>query len=324
VTLIIGPNISLDQTVSVPRLTVGTIHRVPTVIKQAGGKGVNVARAMRTIVFGYPLLCGCLGGDIGVAVEGYLVRERIRYRPFHTQGETRVCFSIADEATGEQTEVYENGAPLTQDEVARFVALAEELMAQQANTTHSRWVGLTGSLPPGMPPDLYARLIASARTHGLHTLLDAKGEALRAGLAAGPTLLKVNAAELGDALGQSTLAQAEPAQVADVAAQAISHIPAGMAVITLGARGAVAVSSEGRWHVASPPVEAISPVGSGDSVAGAMLTLLENSPLDAIALRAAVRYGVAAGAANTRHLGAAQFAEAEVKELLDKTQVNPL
>ncbi len=333
-TLIIGPNISLDQTVSVPHVTVGAIHRAPVAIKLAGGKGANVARAMRRLLFGDPLLCGCFGGAIGAAVEGLLVREHIRYRPFRIQSETRICFSIADETTGEQTEVYEQGAPLSEAESEGFIALAEQLLDEQT-VGHSRWVGLTGSLPPGMPDDLYARLIASAHAHGLHTLLDAKGEALRAGLTAVPDLLKINATELGDALGQPTLDQAEPAEIAEATAQAISHIPGGVAIITLGARGAVVVATGGgRWHIEAPRVKAISPVGSGDAVAGALLVFFDGDThtpdthtpdtSDERSLVSATSFAMAVGAANAQHLGASQFTEAEVRALTGQAQMREL
>lgn len=309
-TLVIGPNLSIDQTVAVPRLRIGVIHRVPTVRKLAGGKGANVARALR-ILGEDPLLLGFAGGPAGEQLAAYLRADGIAHRLVPTQGETRVCFSIADDSTGEQTEFYEGGAPVTDAEIAALLAATETAVRGH------RWVALTGSLPRGAPPTLYAQLIASVRRHGACVLLDAKGAALAAGIAAAPDLLKVNRAELAEYSARSL---DTPAQVADAALAALGgHATAG-ALITLGAAGAVVVHAESRWLIVPPAILARSPVGSGDSVAAGVLAALARGE-DMVA---AARLGVAAGAANAQHLGGARFTRAEVEALLPGCTVTAL
>lgn len=304
-TLIIGPNLSVDQTLSVPTLAVGTIHRVPEILKLAGGKGANLARALR-ILGEEPLLCGFAGGPAGAQLVAYLRADGIAHRIVPIRGETRVCFSVADAATGAQTEFYEGGPLVTAGEVAALLEAAAALVAGHA------WVALTGSLPRGAPPDLYARLTAIARAHGARVLLDAKGDALVAGLAAGPDLLKINRGELEGALGGPL---ATPARVAEGAASVLG--PGADAVITLGAAGAVVVTAAAHWLIMPPAVAAISPVGSGDSAAAGVLAGLARG----LALVEAARLGVAAGAANALHLGAARFTRAEVEALLPGCRV---
>jgi fructose-1-phosphate kinase PfkB-like protein len=329
-TLIVGPNLSLDQTVAVPRLRVGTIHRVPEVLRLAGGKGGNVARAL-AILGGEPLLCGFAGGPVGRLVEANLVRDGVPHRLVATAGETRICFSVADDASGEQTEFYEAGSAVTVNEVAALLAAVEACLADQ------RWVVITGSLPPGAPDDLYATLIERAHRAGARTLLDAKGRALAAGLEAGPDVLKINRAELADHVGREL---ATPVMVAMAAAEVVglpSDPPpvAGFqgasprdgrparapgAVITLGAAGAVVAGVDGWWRVMAPPGAARSPVGSGDSAAAGVVLGLERG----LGLREAARLGVAAGTANARHLGGARFTRGEAEAILAEVPAAPL
>jgi 1-phosphofructokinase family hexose kinase len=307
--LVVGPNLSIDQTVAVAHLEVGTIHRVPSILRLAGGKGTNVARALRTLGE-KPLLCGFTGGPTGKLLTAYLRAEGIAHRLVPTRGETRVCFSIADEATGAQTEFYEAGAPVSDEEIAALVATAEASLAGQG------WLILTGSLPVGAPADLYARLIALARSRGMRTLLDARGAALAAGLAERPDVVKVNRGELAEYLER---APGTPGEVAEAAA-AVADRLGGIAIITQGSEGAVAAGPEGRWRVSPPAVRARSPVGAGDSAAAGVVAGLARG----LALPDAVRLGVATGTASALHLGAARFPRAEVDAIHAGCQVAPL
>ena len=297
--LVVGPNLSVDQTVGVPRLRVGEIHRVPTIVKLAGGKGANAARAMR-ILGAAPLLIGFAGGPIGEQLAAYLRADGIAHHLVPTSAETRVCFSIADAATDQQTEFYEAGAGVTQEEVRELLAAVE--MRVRAG----EWVVLTGSLPRGAPEDLYARCIDIAHRAGAHVILDARGAALTAGLRAVPDLVKVNRGELAECASR-TLESVE--QVAEAAAALGTSMGA---IITLGGEGAVVVGERRRSLVRPPGIAVVSPVGSGDAAAaGIAVGLTEGRDL-----AEAGRMGVAAGTANALHLGAARFTREEYTRVL--------
>ncbi len=299
--LIVGPNLSIDQTVVVPRLRVGEIHRVPEIVRLAGGKGANVARAARTLGAD-PLLVGFVGGPLGDAFAAYLRADGIASELVRTEGETRVCFSIADEASGQQTEFYEAGAPVSAMECARLLEVAA------AHAGRHRWVVITGSLPRGAPEDLYARLVTLAHDHGCRALLDARGAALAHGVAAQPDVVKINRGELAELVGTPLASLEECAR----AARGCAVAPGGAVIVTDGAAGAALVTDAGAWRVAPPPVAARSPVGSGDSAAAAIATALERGE-DWLA---ALRWGVAAGTANALHAGAARFTRAEAEQVL--------
>ncbi|MBF6590439.1 MAG: hexose kinase [Ktedonobacterales bacterium] len=311
--LVVGPNLSIDQTVAVPRLEVGSIHRVPEILKLAGGKGTNLARALRALGE-EPLLIGFAGGAAGAQLRAYLAADGITARLVSTQGETRACFSIADEATGAQTEFYEAGPVVSAAEVDALLAVAEASLVEWPRPAQT-WVALTGSLPRGVPTDLYAQLLARTHLHGARVLLDARGPTLEAGLAAGPALLKINRGELVGVAGRSLPTAAAVAE----AAGATVRLEAGAAaVITLGAAGAVVVSAAGRWLI-TPPVglPILSPVGSGDATAAGLLAGVRRG----LPLLGAARLGVAAGTANALRLGAARFTATEAAALVAHCQI---
>lgn len=303
--LVCGPNLSIDQTVSVPRLAVGTIHRVPTILKLAGGKGTNVARALR-ILGGEPLLLGFAGGPAGEQLGAYLRRDDIAHALVPIAGETRVCFTIADEMTREQTEFYEAGPAVSAAEVDALLATLE------ASVAGHQWVVVTGSLPHEAPVDLYARCVDIAHRAGARVVLDARGAALAAGIAARPDVVKINATELSGHAGRPLQTVRDVASVAASLPGAGEGKGGGGAIITLGQAGAVVAHAGACWHVAPPAVAAISPVGSGDAAAAGVVLALEG---DADLVEAA-RLGVAAGTANALHLGAAHFSRSEVERIL--------
>jgi tagatose 6-phosphate kinase len=307
--LVVCPNLSLDESVSVPNLNVGTIRRVDSILRLAGGKGANVARAMRVLGTD-ALLIGFAGGAPGELLARYLDSDNIAHVLVPVRGDTRTCFTIADEQSGKQTELYGAGPEVNAQEVDSLLhAVGEHLKGH-------RWMIVTGSPPPAARVDLYADIIRLAKRHGVRTLIDANGPALEAGIAAAPDIVKVNAQELGGATGTQP---STPREVA-AAAERLFKSGVGAALITLGSEGAVLVAQDIRRHVRSPRRKVVSPVGSGDAAAAAMLVALDRGD----GLELAARAAVAAGTANAMHLGAGRFTWAEYEEILAQCDPVPL
>ena len=299
--LVVGPNLSLDETVAVPALHPGTIHRVGEILRLAGGKGANVARSL-SVLGVRPHLVGFAGGPTGDLLTDLLDGDGISHALVRTRGATRTCFTIADATSGAQTEFYGAGSPVTEDEVSALLRAATERLDGQD------WVVVTGSLPPGTPEHLYAELIVLARQRGVRTLLDAKGAALTAGIAARPDVVKVNSGELAGVFGLT------PCAPEDVAACADQLLARGVAVslTTLGRDGAVLVAPAVREHVRHPDRQVVSPVGSGDAAAAGMVAALARGAY----AREAALAAVAAGTANALHLGAARFSREDYDSIL--------
>jgi len=304
-------NAAVDRTYSIEGFALDRVHRPSESRVVAGGKGVNVARVLRRLG-GDALATGFAGGYHGRFVERSLNEEGIPHEFVRTRGESRLCIAIVDPATGTQTEVNENGPTVTLSEVRRLVRRVDELLSR----VRPKWVVLSGSVPPGAPDDIYARLIERARDAGVRTVLDASGGPLSRGVAARPWMVKPNRAEMGHLSGSP------PRTVEEAGDQCARLVRGGVELVvgTLGAEGALLVSSEGAWHAVPPPVPFVSAVGSGDALVAAMLWSLDRGST----LPDALRLGVAAGAANATVFGAGFCTAEQILGLAPSVSVRDL
>ncbi len=296
-----APSPAIDKLFEIEELRPGRIHRPEAFVPVAGGKGLNVARAAATLGAAVHAVC-LLSGHAGRWVADALAAEGVRASAVWGPGETRSVLSVADRATAGLTEFYERAPALGEATWAAFEAAVGEALADAA------WLTLSGSLPPGAPPDAYARLARRARERGVRVALDATGEPLAAGLAGAPDLVKVNAEEAaelapGCAPGDGTALAAALRERAGQDA---------VAVVTLGADGAVLAGPDGGWRGRAPAVGRY-PVGSGDALLAGLLAGLERG-LD---WRAALAAGLGAGAANAERAGQGRLDPARARALTE-------
>ena len=228
-----APNPSVDRLLEVDRLVPGTIHRPTLVRAVAGGKGLNVARA--AVALGATVTAvGIVAGHNGRWLAEAAASDGIVGRFVWTDGETRVCTSIADAETGELTEVYEAGPAATDQAWAAFEDEIAEVIASGGIDAMT----ISGSLPPGAPRDGHARLVALASAAGLPVAIDgvasgSVGHATWAGvLRARPWLVKANREEASG----FTRDIADPDQSFE-AARAMVDGGAANAIVTLGPGG---------------------------------------------------------------------------------------
>jgi len=174
-----------------------------------------------------------------------------------------------------------------------------------------RYLVLSGSLPPGVPSDFYARVGCIANASGARTILDTSGEALRLGVHDGLYLLKCNLRELGELAGH---ALTDEAQQEAAAAQLLASGYSEVVVVSLGAAGALVVSKDGWERLRVPTVPVESKVGAGDSmVAGIVLRLSQGRPL-----REAILFGLAAGAAAVMRPGTQLCRREDTERLFER------
>ncbi|MBE2220586.1 MAG: 1-phosphofructokinase family hexose kinase [Anaerolineae bacterium] len=298
--LCVNLNAAIDKTIVVDGFELGVIHRPEAVKSLAGGKGCNVARALHT--FGEkPVVTGWVGGTAGQFIEKALQTEGIATDFVYTDFESRTCTSILDSRNQVLTEIYENGDPVPPEKVAEMVAHFREIVDDYEA------VSLSGSLPPGVPQDMYAQLIEIAHEANVPAFLDSSKEALLQGVAAKPFLIKPNETEV------AILAAQEPHTLAEFAAAAavISNRYETIVVLSLGKNGAIAARGNEVVHVQNPQVEAISAVGSGDCMLGGLVYGFSKG----LPFAEAVVQGVAAGTANTLIIGAGQFKMADFERV---------
>ena len=298
-------NACVDKTYTVPGFALGRVHRPSQTLVTAGGKGINVARAYRTLG-GEATATGFLGGANGDFLQRAMLTEGITPQFVRVTEESRVCIAIMDPVGGTQTELNENGPRVTPADGDALLALLRELLPGR------NAVVISGSIPPGTPPTLYRDIVALAQEgFGVRAVLDSSGEALRLGAQARPFLLKPNVHE-AHTLGVGAEGCVEAARELRTAC----GVP--LALVTDGPRGAALAGLEGVWEAVPPPVAVASAVGSGDSLTAAFLWGLANGYNEGEALRV----GVAAGAANATAYGAAFFSRDLVFALAEQTSVN--
>jgi 1-phosphofructokinase family hexose kinase len=307
--LCITPNPALDITMVVPDFSLAQVHRSQHTVVAAGGKGVNVARAIQNLG-GEPICGGFLGGHTGDRIVDLMHTEDLPHVWTYIKGETRTCCIVADTASGKATVINDYGPTITGAEWAQFVADVKHTAEAKA------CICFSGSLPPGSPVDEFAALVRDLSAAGQTVWVDTSGKSLLAMLGIPGIGIKVNDDEAGAILGRRL---ATPDDCAVAAAEFVQRGAVGVA-ITLGARGAVYADSQGAWLAVPPSVKVMDAVGSGDSFfAGLALALTNNLPGDQ-----ALAWATAAGTANAMSVGGGAFTRAEFDTVLAQTRITRL
>jgi 1-phosphofructokinase family hexose kinase len=305
-------NVALDRTVAVPRMRLGRRHRAVESRRGPGGKGVNVARALKEL--GEPVIAtGLAGGPTGARVRELLAAEDVLHDFVEVGGDSRTNISIVDPTSGEQTEINERGPQVTSAELERFSGRLRYLAGG------ADFCVLAGSLPPGAPNDFYADLITVLREVGVPALLDTDGEPMRAGLRAQPAVVAPNITEAEGAVGYEFR---DPDDIA-MGLAGLLEMGAEEAVITTES-GCAAICGPGaerrRYEVRIQPLEAVARAGSGDAFLAGYVSARRagRGPADCLV------HAVACGAESTQHLGAGMLNSAEVARLADQVEVRTL
>jgi tagatose 6-phosphate kinase len=304
--LCLNLNAAIDKTIVVSQFQINKIHRPESVMLLAGGKGCNVARALKRLGQ-KPVVSGWVGGFAGQFIENELHEEDIQTAFVHTDFESRTCTSILDQTNQTMTEIYENGESVPAekiDELRDFVA---------TNIKKYQAITLSGSMPPGVPSDFYAEVIEIANKENVLTFLDSSGEALRKGIAARPFLVKPNEAEIKSLLGIDPEESVDFPRVAEETSTKYRT----KVLLSLGAAGAVAADVSGVYLIENPRVEAISAVGSGDCT----LAGIVHGYLQGYSFKDSVVCGIAAGTANTLMIGASQFRMDDYERLCSEVKL---
>lgn len=256
-------NPAIDVTYAVGVLRRGQVQRVTEVVERAGGKGVNVARVLRSL--GEDVVAtGLSGGPGGAVLAEGLAADGLPGELVEALPDLRRTL-VVHEADGTTTSFWEPGRPPA-DPTAAADALADRLEARLAD---ARAVAVSGSLPPGVDPGLPARLAAMAAERGVPALVDVDGAALRTAAAGGHAVLAPNLDELARLTGADRYTSTRDA----LAAARTLVPPAGPApavVLTMGADG-MAVVLPGETLMARPPERVRgNPTGAGDAASAAV------------------------------------------------------
>lgn len=276
-------------------------------LHDAGGGGVNVARVL-TRLGGHCVSVCPTGGPSGHWLEKRMRDEGLDSVFLPIADETRVSFTVHEHSTGAEFRFVMPGPHLSEAEWQAALQHLEGLQPFPAILVAS------GSLPPGVPADFYARLARLCRARGARMVLDTSGPALAAALAEGVYLFKPNLKELAELAGRP-LETEQQWQAA--ARQLITDGKAQVVALTLGHLGALLVTREALWRAPPLDVAVSSAVGAGDSFVGALVWGLQQG----LPLEQAFGWGIAAGTATLLSAGTALCTPADVQRLQAQVRV---
>jgi 1-phosphofructokinase family hexose kinase len=296
-------NAAVDRTLLVPSFQVGQRHRASIGFLSAGGKGINVGRALKRL--GVPVVCtGLAGGRNGTLLVEELTQEGILNDFVRIRGESRTSTAVLDPTSNFYTEINEWGPEVADDELD---TLREKLAYL---TQGAEFVVFAGSLPRGVEADFFAEVVRdTGRRHQL-AVVDTDGEPLRVGTAAEPYLVAPNVREAEELVGHEFVDDEDLASALDE----IAELGARNVLITLE-RGCYALLREDRNEVRLrarvPELEPVSRIGAGDSLLAGFLAARAAGR----SFEDAVRSAVATGAASVLEPGPGRFDPREASRL---------
>jgi len=307
--LTVTPNTNLDHIYVIDRL-VRSGHLVASETAECvGGKG-GLLSAFAADLGASSVSLGFAAGENARKLARLLRQRGVRVDFTPVQGETRRIITIVERQNVHQTLLMPVTLRCSRGSELDLMRRAERWLRK------SSWLALCGSLPPGCSRQLYARLTRQARRHGVPVLIDSRGPALSSALAARPTVVKLNQAELERTVGQRLSTHSELAQaLRQVVAKGVA-----LAICTLGAEGAVAVTAEAGWRVIPPHVRARDTVGAGDAFAAGLLA----SRMKGQEWAEALRWAAAVGTAKSLEVRTDALDRDKVRSLLRRVQVKNL
>jgi 1-phosphofructokinase family hexose kinase len=305
-------NAAIDRTLTVPNFQLGHRHRASQALTLAGGKGINIARALKLL--DVPVVAtGLVGGRTGIRILDELSSEAILNDFVRIEDDSRTSTAVVDPTAGSFTEINEWGPYVRGDELDTLVDKLHYL------SRDADFVVFAGTLPRGVEEGFYAETIRDLNRRGVRTVLDTEGEPLRLGTDAEPFLVSPNQGEAEDLVGQELSDHQDFAFALDE----IAEMGARNVLITQES-GCYALLRQNRhrtgFHASATRVEALSPVGSGDVLLAGFIAALAAGRRAEDALRDAV----AAGTAATLEVGAGRFDLKRAARLASEVDVRTL
>ena len=300
-------NPAIDVSTSVDQVLPFHKLRCSPETRHPGGGGINIARVLRrwntevTAIF-------TAGGITGELLKQLVDREGIRRCVIDVAGDTREDITIFEKGNGNQFRFVFPGAALAERELQAFCD------ALHSVTPRPTIVAASGSLPQGAPADFFAHVLRAAERLDAKTAIDSSGPALAQALGQGVYLAKPNLRELSQLVGRSLEQEAE---WLNAARGLVTAGKVEILTLTLGEKGALAVTREGAWRAQAPSIHVVSTVGAGDSFLGAMILRLSQGA----DVPEALRYAVAAGTAALLAPGTELARPEDTDQLLARVRV---
>ena len=300
VTLTINP--SLDKSTHFTGLIAEQKIRCEKPRYDAGGGGINVSKAIAKLG-GSSTCIFTSGGSSGEMLEELILKEKLESIVIKTQNWTRENFIAFENVSKAQYRFGFPGNEFQEDEKDEILKTIKELKTD--------YLVISGSLNDGLPTNFYQKIAEIAKESYIKVIVDTSGEALKKVLETGVYLIKPNIGELAKLVGVERL---ELSEIEIAARKLIENKSAEIVVVSLGAAGAILVSTHETHFVKAPKVEKKSTVGAGDSMVGGIVwTLSQNKTLKEV-----IQMGVCCGTAATMNEGTQLFNVEDVKRMYEK------
>lgn len=267
---------------------------------EPGGGGINVARAIKKLG-GQAVAIYPAGGYTGAFFNELMKKEGIDSVIITTKNETRENIIVLEESSNDQYRFGMPGNPLLEQEWKQCLQAVEEI-------NEVEFIIASGSLPPGIPLNIYGQLGIIAKNKNAKLIVDTSGDALKEALKGGVYLLKPNLGELSRLAGISNI---EPGDIKPIAKAIITEGNCEVIVVSMGAAGAMLVTKEASATFIPPPLPRKSTIGAGDSMVAGIVYYLSMG----YSMKEAVRYGVACGSAATLNPGTALCNKEDVEKI---------
>jgi 1-phosphofructokinase family hexose kinase len=308
-------NTAIDKTLAVPNFRLGRRHRTVDQTTMPGGKGVNVARVLKTL--GAPVIAtGLAGGATGTRLVDQLTQFSVLSDFVRIREESRTNTAVIDPTTGEQTEINERGPAVSEQEIELFV---DKLLYLARGASVCVFAG---SLPRNVEIDVYAGLIRELKRMGVTCVVDTDGDPLRRAVRAEPDVISPNVLEAEELVGHEFNDEED-------------HCIAVREMVELGAREAIMTAPDGcyaQMHAPEPGaaprlyrvrvrpgvIEPRATVGSGDAFLAGFVSARYNG----LGTEECLIHAVACGAQSTQHLGAGLIDRGQVERLLGEIEVD--
>ena len=293
----------IDKTTTVPDLIPEKKLRCSSPTLQPGGGGINVARAIKKLG-GEAIAVYPAGGYTGKYFNALLEKENVPVIIIESKNETRENIIVVEESKNKQYRFGMPGTELTEDEWQQCLTAIEKREGIE-------YIVASGSLPPGVPLDIYARLAIIAKRKNAKLVVDTSGEALKHAVDEGVYLIKPNLGELASLAGVENI---DEYQIVSLGKEIIKKGSCEILVVSMGEKGAMLITKNVNHHFLPPQVERKSTVGAGDSmVAGLVLGLSKQQSLPEV-----LKYGIACGTAATMNPGTELCKKEDVEMLIQK------
>jgi 6-phosphofructokinase 2 len=301
-------NPALDRTIWIGRIRDDVSNRILDECSYAGGKSIDVSKVLKN--FGVDnIALGFVGGFAGRELEGRLLNEGIQSDFVRVAGETRTNIILHEKETGRQLAFNARGPKIRPSEIMQLVEQLEKLPCPQLVT-------IGGSLPPGVSPEIYRKIIMMVGKCRARVVLDVDGQALSAGIKARPSVIKPNIHELSELVGRKLKEMDEVV----AAARELNRGGVEIVLVSMGARGIILVADREEYVAVPPGVTVENTIGAGDSaVAGFVYGLVNGKDL-----KESLIYAAAAGTATTMSQGTALCQKEDFIKLVPQVKLNVL